>query len=88
MTNPTVPTEYKAETMNAVRIGRHSISGTSTIVFPGVEIAEGCATSAAAVVINLTEPWSVYVGYPARGIKRRKQDLLELEKAYLASVTG
>ena len=85
MTNPTVPAEFKAVRKNAVRIGRHSILGTSTVVFPGVQIAEGCATGALAVVTKSTEPWSIYAGNPAKRVKRRNQGLLELEKAYLAS---
>lgn len=85
MTNPTVPADYKAETKKAVRVGRHSILGTSTIVFPGVDIAEGCATGVMTVVTKSTDPWSIYIGNPAKRIKRRKQDLLELEKVYIAS---
>jgi hypothetical protein len=33
----------------------------------------------------LTEPWSVYFGVPAKKIKnRRRNNILELEKEYLA----
>jgi len=83
MTNPTVPAEYKNVTRRRVRIGRHCILGTGTIVFPGVDVAEGTATSASAVVKRATEPWSIYAGDPARKVKARKKDLLALEKKYL-----
>ena len=85
MTNPTVPTRFKRETKQAVRIGRHSILGAKSIVLPGVEVAEGCAIGAMTMVTKSTEPWSVYFGIPAKRIKRRKQDLLSLEQAYLQS---
>jgi acetyltransferase-like isoleucine patch superfamily enzyme len=34
------------------------------------------------------EPWGVYVGIPAKRIKERKKDLLELEKQLLAEISG
>ena len=33
-----------------------------------------------------TDPWGIYVGIPAKRIKDRKKDILELEKKFLASV--
>lgn len=84
MTNPTVPGRYKSETKAPIEIGRHCIVGTSSIVFPGVVLAEGTAVGAMAVVTKSTEPWSIYIGNPARRIRSRKRDLLALEEQYLA----
>jgi galactoside O-acetyltransferase len=84
MTNPTVPDAYKAEIHAAVYVGRHAIIGTQGIVFPGADIAEGCAIGAGAVVTKPTEPWGIYVGNPARRVKERARDLLALEARYLA----
>lgn len=85
MTNPTVPRRFKHETFNAVSIGRHAILGTYAIVFPGCDIAEGCAVGAGAIVTKPTTPWGIYAGNPARRVKERKRDLLEMEKDYLSS---
>jgi acetyltransferase-like isoleucine patch superfamily enzyme len=85
LTHPTVPNEYKNESKKPVQIGRHSILGTNSIIFPGVTIAEGTATGAAAVVTKSTDEWSIYYGNPAKKIKGRKKDLLALEQAYLSS---
>ncbi|MCC2970839.1 DapH/DapD/GlmU-related protein [Massilia sp. IC2-476] len=85
LTNPTVPAEYKKERKAAVRIGRHCIIGTNSLIFPGVHLAEGCSVGAMAMVTKSTEPWGVYSGIPAKRIKERKRDLLALEQAYLAS---
>ena len=85
LTNPTVPDEYKKEVKQAVVIGKHSIVGTSSLIFPGVTLAEGTAVGAMSVVNKSTDAWSVYLGNPARRVKARKQDLLELEQAYLAA---
>lgn len=83
MTNPTVPALYKSETRKAVRIGRHCIVGAQSTVMPGVVLAEGCSVGAMSMVTKSTEPWAVYLGVPARKVKNRSRDLLELEKAYL-----
>ena len=83
MTNPTVPAEFKKETKRAVYIGRHSIIGASSLIMPGVRVAEGTAVGAMSMVTKSTEPWSVYFGVPAKRLKARKKELLSLEKAYL-----
>ena len=85
LTNPTVPDEYKTEIKKRVRIGRHCILGTGSIVFPGVDMADGCSLGAASVLLRDTEEWGVYAGVPAKRIRDRKMDLLELEKRYLES---
>jgi acetyltransferase-like isoleucine patch superfamily enzyme len=87
MTNPTVPAKYKRETKRPIHIGRHSILGTGSLVFPGVTLAEGTATGAMAVVTKSTEEWSIYIGNPAKRFKSRSRDLLELEAEYLAEAT-
>ena len=40
---------------------------------------------AVSMVSNDTEEWSIYSGVPAKKLKNRKRDLLELEKDYLMS---
>lgn len=82
MANSLIPKRYKREVFQAVNVGRHVIIGTGAVVFPGADLAEGCAIGALALVIRPTEPWGVYVGVPARRLKNRKQDLLELEKMF------
>lgn len=83
LTNPTIPAKYKLEKKKAVCIGRHVIIGAGSMVFPGVNIAEGCAVGAMSLVNKSTEPWGVYLGNPARRVKSRKKDLLELENEFL-----
>ena len=83
MTNPTIPVAYKNEKKKSVFLGRHVIVGAGSMVFPGVSIAEGCSVGAMTLVNKSTQPWGVYVGNPARRVKERKMDLLELEKKFL-----
>jgi galactoside O-acetyltransferase len=82
MTNPTIPDKYKNIKKAPIYIGKHSIVGTNSTVFPGVEIAEGCSIGAYSLVTKSTKPWKVYFGIPAKPIKERKKDLLELEREY------
>ncbi len=83
LTNPTIPKQYKKETFKQVVIGRHVIIGTKSIVLPGVLLAEGCSVGAMSMITKSTKPWGIYFGIPAKRIKERKKDLLELEKKYL-----
>lgn len=84
LTNPTIPAKYKNEYKAAVLLKRHVIIGTCSIVLPGVVVEEGCSVGAMSMVTKSTEPWSIYFGIPAKRLKARKQDLLELETQYLA----
>jgi galactoside O-acetyltransferase len=84
LTNPTVPDKYKQETKAAIVIGRHSIIGTNSLVFPGVVMGEGTSVGAQAMVTKSTEAWSIYIGAPAKRICERRRDILVLEEKYRA----
>lgn len=84
MTNSTIPSRFKCEIKKPIHIGRHAIVGTNSLIFPGVVLAEGTSVGALSMVTKSTEDWSIYVGRPAKRIKQRKRDLLELEKEYLS----
>jgi acetyltransferase-like isoleucine patch superfamily enzyme len=83
LTNPTVPKKYKNEHFAAVVLERHVIVGTNSVILPGVTIAEGCSVGAMSMITKSTTPWGIYFGVPAKRLKDRKKDLLELEKEYL-----
>lgn len=85
MTNPMIPEKYEQGSVNLpVHLGRHVIIGCSSVVLPGVDIAEGCALGAMTLCRKSTEPWGIYAGIPARRIKERSKRLLELEQQFLA----
>lgn len=83
MTNPTIPDRYKKIQSEPVLIGKHVIIGSGSTVLPGVTLAEGTAVGAMSLCKNSTEPWKIYAGIPAKVIKERKQNLLNLEKEYI-----
>jgi galactoside O-acetyltransferase len=83
LTNPTIPTEFKNEKRAKILIGRHCIVGTNSIILPGVCMSEGSSLGAMSMLTKSTEPWSIYFGIPAKKIKNRKKNLLEMEAKYL-----
>lgn len=85
MTNSTVPKEYKDELKAEVILKKYSIVGAGSIIMPDVILAEGTSIGAMSLVLKSTEPWGIYVGNPAKRLKDRKKDLLDLEKQYLES---
>ena len=83
MTNPIIPTEFTRVTHGDVNIGRHVIIGSGAIILPTVTIEEGVAIGALSLVKKNCTAFGIYLGSPAKRISERKQDLLELEKAFL-----
>ena len=67
-----------------VEIGRHAIVGAGSVIFPGVILGEGSSVGSCSMITKSTEPWSVYFGVPAKKIKNRHRNLLDLEQDYLA----
>lgn len=79
LTNPTVPAEFLGVTQGTVRLGRHVILGSGTVVLPGIVIGDGSSVGALSLVTKSLDPWGVYFGSPARRLKARAQGLLALE---------
>jgi galactoside O-acetyltransferase len=74
LTNPAVPAPYRTPIRSFVHVGMHAIVGANAVVLPGVTLGEGVAVGANALVTRDCEPWTVYVGSPARPVKSRPRD--------------
>lgn len=83
MTNPMVDDRFKNVIEQQVIINKHAIVGSSSTILPGACISEGTAVGAMSLIKELTQPWSIYAGIPAKLIKERKRDILNLEKEFL-----
>ncbi len=79
LTGPTVPDELKDVEVAPVRLGRHVIVGSGSVILPGVTLGEGAAVGALSIVKRDVEPFTIVAGHDARVIGTRKRDLLELE---------
>jgi len=78
--NPEMPMRYKKQTAEPVVLERHSLIASHCLIVPGVTIGEGTAVGAMSLVLKSTEKWSMYVGIPAKKIKERKKNILDLEQ--------
>ena len=85
MTNPTLPKEYTNVTDADVFLEKHVIVGSGSIVLPNVTLGKGVAVGALSLVARNCEDFGIYAGNPAKRIKERKRDLLELEKQFLTN---
>lgn len=85
MTNPTLPSEYTGVTHADVFLGKHVIVGSGSVILPGVTLEEGVAVGALSLVTRNCKAFGIYAGNPARRVKERKRDLLELEQRFVAS---
>ena len=84
MTNPTVPSEFTGVTHGDVFLGRHVVVGSGSVILPGITLEEGVAVGALSLVTKRCAAFGIYAGNPAKRIKKRKRDLLELERRFLA----
>ncbi|KXS35302.1 MAG: galactoside O-acetyltransferase [Idiomarina sp. T82-3] len=86
MTNPTIPDEFKNVHSESVRIGRHVIIGSGSVILPGIVIEDGCAIGALSLVNKSCKKFGLYSGIPAKFLKERAQGFLTLEKEFLNRV--
>lgn len=82
MTNPTLPSMYTGVTHADVFLGKHVIVGSASIILPGVNVEEGVAVGALSLIKEHCAAFGIYAGNPARRIKERSRNLLELEKSF------
>lgn len=80
MTNPMVSDIYKNVMSAAVHIEKHVIIGSTSVIMPGVTLAEGSTFGSFSFVTKNSKPWSINAGIPARKMKARCKKILELEK--------
>lgn len=86
MTNPMVPLKYKKILPNPVVLEKHALIATHSVVLPGVTVGEGTALGAMSLLLKDAEPWSIYVGAPAKRIRDRKRNLLKLENQMMDDI--
>ncbi len=85
MTNPMVPNEYKNIENKPVYIGKHAIIGSTSVVLPGVKIAEGSSFGSFSFINRDSEPWSINAGIPFKKLRSRSKELLDLEQELLSN---
>lgn len=80
LTNSTVPDEFKHVREGHIHIGKHVIVGATSVVLPGVTLAEGSSFGTFSMINKDSEPWTINAGIPAKKIRERSREMLEFEK--------
>lgn len=83
MTNPMVPEEYKMVQSAPVKIKKHVIIGSTSVVLPGTILEEGSSFGAFSFINNDSEPWSRNIGIPCKKAGNRSKRLLDYEKNFM-----
>lgn len=85
MTNPMVDSKFTGVIHADVFLGKHVIIGSGSVLLPGINLDEGVAIGALSLVKESCKAFGIYAGAPAKLIKERKRDLLELEKILIST---
>lgn len=73
---PTIPEEYRKINYNTVKFERFAGCGVNCSIMPGVTLAEGSILGANSLLTKDTEPWTIYVGSPAKAVKLREKETI------------
>lgn len=76
LVGPTIPAKYRDIKYSTIKFEKYSICGVNCSVLPGVTLAEGSVLGANSLLTHDTEPWTIYVGSPARPIKIRNKETI------------
>jgi acetyltransferase-like isoleucine patch superfamily enzyme len=80
MTNPMVDSKFTNVNHEDVYIGKHVIIGSGTVILPGSQLKDGAAIGALSLVSGQIPKLEIYAGTPAKFIKKRKENIFEIEK--------
>ena len=75
LVGPTAPKEFQDRLIGGeIEVKKFAAIGTNAVIMPGLTLEEGSVVGAGAVLTKNTEPWTIYVGIPARAIKLRQKE--------------
>jgi acetyltransferase-like isoleucine patch superfamily enzyme len=74
LTGSTISPEHRAVSRSRLTLHDFSFVGANTVVLPGVTIGEGTVVDAHSLVREDLEPWTIYVGSPARPARTRPRE--------------
>jgi galactoside O-acetyltransferase len=77
---PLVPAEMRNVQGAPIHLARFSLLGAQSIVLPGVTMPEGAVVGALSLVKESPKPWTISAGVPARFIRERRRDLVEMAR--------
>ena len=78
MVSPMVPSEFTKLTTGKIVLKKYTQIGCNSVVFPKVVVNEGAVTGALTLIKKDVPSWTIVAGIPARVVKERKKNLLEM----------
>jgi len=88
MPHPTIPDKFRKVISKSVVLQKHVLVGTGSTILPGVILGEGVSVGAMSLVDEKCDPFYLYAGIPAKKLRKRKRDLLILEKQFLSEMSN
>jgi galactoside O-acetyltransferase len=83
LTSPMIPPHLSHAISGTVKLGRHVIVGSGSVILPRVTIGDGCAIGALSLVTDSLHGWGIYAGIPVRLLRARSRQLLADETALI-----
>ena len=83
LTSPMIPPHLSHAISGTVKLGRHVIVGSGSVILPRVTIGDGCAIGALSLVTASLHGWGIYAGIPVRQLRARSRQLLADETALI-----
>jgi acetyltransferase-like isoleucine patch superfamily enzyme len=83
LTNPTVDKKYTNIISGQVRLGKHVIIGSGSIILPNVNIDDYSSVGALSLINKDVQKFKIVAGTPFKIIKERSDKLIQLESEYL-----
>jgi acetyltransferase-like isoleucine patch superfamily enzyme len=71
LANSSIPDRFRTVERPGATVEDFAFLGANAVVLPGIVVGEGAVAGAGAVVVEDLEPWTIYVGVPARKLRRR-----------------
>lgn len=78
MVSPMIPSEFTKLTTGKIVLKKYTQIGCNSVVFPKVVVNEGAVTGALTLIKKDVPSWTIVAGIPARVLKKRKKNLLEM----------
>jgi len=78
LTGPTHDAFSTNVTEDGIKIGKYAVAGANAVIMPGADLGEGAILGSLSLAKSPLRPWTIYGGVPARPLKERSRDLLDL----------
>jgi acetyltransferase-like isoleucine patch superfamily enzyme len=81
LVGPTIPIEMRSLILKDITFKKFSGCGVNCSIMPGITFGEGAILGANSLAVKGLEPWTIYVGSPAKPVKiRDKEKILKYAK--------